>query len=97
MVGSHAPEVKAKESEALTSCQIDDPTLSLVQFHLQLVELLPKSSLQRIEEPRMARMRVHHHNQIVRKADVLYLCPFPIAGNIFGPLQHPIHLVEVDV
>ncbi len=30
--GPHAPEVKAEKSETLTSRQIDDPTLLLVQF-----------------------------------------------------------------
>ena len=64
---------KPKKSKALASLQIDDPTLFFVDFHSQLAELLPESFLHRVEEPPMTRMRVHHDDQVVCKADVLDL------------------------
>ena len=64
---------------------------------MQLVELLPKSFLDRIEEPRLTRMPIHQGNNIVRKADVLYCRLFPKARDFLSPLQHPIYLVEIEV
>src|SRR5947207_4260558 len=66
-----APEVKAQESEALPPTQIHDPTLLLVQMHVECRQLFPQPSVYRLYQPVLPTIIVHEDRQVIGVARVL--------------------------
>ena len=92
-----APKVKAQEAEGFTAGQVDPPTLSLIDGHVQDRPCLTESCLDRLQQPRMATMRIHSHHHVVGTTRVLdrRVCAAP--GDLLRTLQHPVHLREVPM
>src|SRR6516225_1536293 len=94
---THAPKVKAQEVEALPLAPVHDPALGLVQAQIKLGELLPQPPVHRLQQPLVATEAIHEYHQVVGPARVLHVRVPPSPGGLLRPLQHPIHLREVDV
>ena len=73
-------EVEAQKPEAFTSLKVDYAALFIIDFNLQLAELLPKSFVHGPNQPVMSLIGVDQDHQIVcepRIFDVVYL---PLRG-----------------
>src|SRR6202165_509721 len=90
-------EVEAQEPEALAAGQVDGSALLFVDLDLQLGELLPQALVHRFQQPVIAWLRVDQDHRIVSEPRILDGDELPIACGLFCPLQHPVHLVEVEV
>ena len=90
-------KLKAQESEALPLRQVHGPGLFVIDLDLELDQFLPQSLLYRFQQPVMPGVRVHQDHQIVSETHILDVCVRPATGDLFGPLQHSVHLIEVDI
>src|SRR5713101_9442940 len=91
------PEVKAQESKALPPTQVHDPTLLLVQPHIEFRQLLSEPPGHRLHQPVLPTIVVHEDHQVVGIARVLDVRVRTVSRDRLGPLQHGIHLGEIDV
>src|SRR5438045_1555478 len=90
-------EVEAQEPEAFTSLQVDCAALFIIDFNLQLAELLPKSFGHGPNQPVMSLIGVDQDHQIVCEPRIFDVDVLAIAGDFPRSLQHSIHLIEVEV
>src|SRR5215831_241265 len=90
-------ELKAQKSETLPLLEIHPPTLLLVHLHMEFGQLLPQPLFHRLTKPGLSGMTVDQDHQIVGEPSVLDLHPRAFASDFFGPLQHLIHLIEVEI
>src|SRR5712691_5599979 len=92
-----APEVEAQESKALPPAQIHHPALLLVQAYVELRQLLPQPPAYRLHQPVLPTVVVDEDHQVVGVARVLDVRVLAFARDRLRPLQHRIHLNEIDV
>src|ERR1700745_3608238 len=92
-----ASEIEPEEAEALASTKVHDSTLLLIDLDLQFSQLLPKTFFHRLHQPVMSRIGVDQDHQIVGKTRVLDVGVLAGARSLLRPLQHPIHLIEVEI
>src|SRR5215467_2755726 len=59
--------------------------------------ILPQPLLHRLPKPLLARVRIHKNHQIIGKSRVFDCRPPLVAGRCFRPLQHLVHLIEVQI
>src|SRR6202007_2509607 len=90
-------EVEAQKSEAFTSLKVDYAALFIIDFNLQLAELLPKSFVHCPTQPVMSLIGVDQDHQIVCEPRIFDVGVLAIAGDLPRSLQHSIHLIEVEV
>src|SRR5947209_5536248 len=90
-------EVEAQKSEAFTSLKVDCAALFIIDFNLQLAELLPKSFVHCPNQPVMSLIGVDQDHQIVCESRIFDVGVLAIAGDLPRSLQHSIHLIEVEV
>ena len=81
----------------LSPGQIDRPAFVLIDGHLEGRQFLPETRLDGLEEPIMLRIGVHQNHEIVSKPGIFEVGVGPTAGDLFGPLQHPIHCSEIQI
>src|SRR5712692_7834930 len=92
-----APEVEAQKSKALPPIQVHDPALLLVQLHIEFRQLFSQPSVYRLHQPVLPTIVVHEDHQVIGVARVLDVRVRAVGRDHLGPLQHRIHLREVDV
>jgi len=63
----------------------------------ELGQLLAKPSVYLSKQPVTPRLAVHQDHEVVGEARVLDARPLALAGHLLRPLQHAVHLVEVNV
>src|SRR5215469_7266095 len=90
-------EVEAQKPEALTSLKVDYAALFIIDFNLQLAELLPKAFVHGLNQPVMSLIGVDQDHQIVCEPRIFDVGVLAIAGDLPRSLQHSIHLIEVEV
>src|SRR5215210_3228548 len=90
-------EIEAQEAEAFASTQVHDAALLIIDFDLELVELLPQALFHRSDQPVMSRMSVDQDYQIVSEPRIFDGGEPALARNLLCPLQHSIHLIKVEV
>src|ERR687897_734770 len=90
-------KAEAQESERLPLSQVHDPALCLVQAHIEFRELLPQPPVHRPQQPAIPPLAVDENHQVVGIARVLNVRVPAVARDLLGPLQHRVHLMEVDV
>src|SRR5580704_17899498 len=90
-------ELKAQEPEALTALKVHCAALFIIDFHLQLAELLPKPLVHRPDQPVMSLVGVDQDHQIVSEPRVFDVGVLAISHDLPRLLQHLIHLIEVEV
>jgi len=80
-------EVEAQKSEAFTSLKVDYAALFIIDFNLQLAELLPKSFVHCPNQPVMSLIGVDQDHQIGihRPHSICLLCDQSLAA---APVQH---------
>src|SRR3984893_1909461 len=88
---------KAQESEASSLCQIDVVALFVVYLHFEFDQFLPQSLFHRPCQPVMLRMGVDQYHHVIRKPCVLNMGIWLPSGGLNRLLQHPIHLIEIEV
>lgn len=71
--------------------------LLLVHLNLELGQFLPESLLHRLPKPGLPGMPVDQDHQIIGKPGILDFHPRPLARDGLRPLQHLVHLVEVEI
>src|SRR6516225_10205156 len=92
-----AAEVEPEEAEALASAEVHVSTLLLIDLDLQIGQLLPEAFLHRPHKPVMARVGIDQDHQIVGKTRVLDVGEPAAACHLLRPLEHPVHLGEIEV
>src|SRR5215471_13978496 len=90
-------EVEPQKAEALTPSEVDDTALLIIDFDLQLGEFLAQSLFHRRNQPVMSLVGINQDHQIVRESRIFDWGELAIAGDIPRLLQHPIHLIEVNI
>ncbi len=90
-------EREAEESEAVPTGQVDGLTLLLVDRDLEVGEFLPEASVHGREQPVMPAVGIHQDHEIIGEARILEVCVLPVPRDLLGALEHPVHLVEVEV
>jgi hypothetical protein len=96
-MAAHSPKVKTKESKVSSSRQVYHSALVLVDLNLDFGQFLPKSFGHSPWQPLMMRTAIHKDYQIISIPRIVHVRVLAVASNLSGPLQHPIHLGEVDV
>ena len=92
-----ATEVKPQEPKAFASSEVDRAALLFVDLDVKFRQLFPQSLIDRFQQPAIARIRVDQDHDVVREPRVLD-GRVPAAARAFScPLQHLIHLVEVEI
>src|SRR5438552_9442113 len=94
---SHAAELKTQEAEAFSLCQVDLPTLFLVDIDLEFGQFLAETLIHRFKQPVMLRIRIHQNHKIIGKPCVLQVSVGPPTGGLLSPFQHPVNLIQVQV
>src|SRR5246127_3348261 len=92
-----ASEIEPEEAEALASTKVHDSTLFFFDLDLWFSQLLPRSFFHRLHQPVTTRIGVNQDHQIVNKTRVLDEGVLAGARSLLRPLQHPIHLIEVEI
>src|SRR5262252_10907164 len=90
-------EVEPQKTEALTPSEVDDTALLIIDFDLQLGEFLAQSLFHRRNQPVMSLVGINQDHQIVGESRIFDCGELAIAGDIPRSLQHPIHLIEVNI
>src|SRR6201984_737308 len=90
-------KVEAQKSEAFTSLKVDCAALFIIDFNLQLAELLPKSFVHGPNQPVMSLIGVDQDHQIICESRIFDIGVLAVAGALPRSLQHSIHLIEVEV
>ena len=90
-------ELKAQEPEALTALKVHCAALFIIDFNPQLVEFLPMPFVYRSNQPVMPPVGVDQDDQIVCESRIFDVGVLAIACDLPRSLQHPIHLIEVEV
>jgi len=90
-------KLKAQESEALSLRQVNNATLLLIHLDLDLGQFFPKALVYRLSQPLMAGAAPQEDDEIIREPCVLQLGVLAQTSDRPSFLQHPVHLVEVDV
>src|SRR5712671_4201833 len=90
-------EVETQKPEAFTSLKVDHPALFIIDFNLQLAEFLPKPLVYRSNQPVMPPVGVDQDHQIVCESRIFDVGVLAIACDLPRSLQHPVHLIEVEV
>src|SRR5215831_13057452 len=67
---SPAAEFKTKEAEAFSLCQVNLPTLFLVDIDLELGQFLAETLVRRLEQPVMLRRRIQQNPQVIGETSV---------------------------
>src|ERR1700680_4253282 len=75
-------EVEAQKSEAFTSLKVDHAVLFIIDFNLQLAELLPKPFVHCPYEPVMSLIGVDQDHQIVCESRIFDIDVLAIAGDL---------------
>lgn len=96
-MAAHPTELEAEESEAAPSGQVDGPTLFLVDRDLQSGQFLPESSVNGLQQSVMPAVGVHQNHQIVSEAHILKVDVLALTRGVLRPLEHLVHLGEVEV
>src|ERR1700674_4568478 len=90
-------EVKAEKSEALALREVHPPSLLLVHLDLERRQFLSKSPFDHRPKAALARMSVHQDHKIIGEPGVFDIRPPLNTSDVLRSLQHPVHLVEVEV
>src|SRR5262245_30686784 len=93
----YPPEVKTQEAKALPLSQVDHPAFLLIDRDLERGQFFPESSVYGLEEPGMLRIGIHQDHEIIGKPGIFEVGIRSTAGDLFGPLQHPIHRREIQI
>jgi hypothetical protein len=73
---------------------VDDPAFLLIDGNLEGRQFLSEADFHGLEEPIMLRIGLHHDHEIIRTPSVFEGGGGTTTGDLFGPLQHPIHRGE---
>ena len=65
--GRAGAELKTQEPEALTALKVHCAALFIIDFNLQLAELLPKPLVHSPDQPVMSRMRPHYTPKLKKR------------------------------
>src|ERR1700751_6166353 len=85
-------EVEAQKSEAFTSLKVDYAALFIIDFNLQLAELLPKSFVDCPNQPVMSLIGVDQDHQIACEPRIFDLGVLAISAALPRSLKHSILL-----
>src|SRR5215467_1643959 len=94
---SPAAEFKTKEAEAFSLCQVNLPTLFLVDIDLELGQFLAETLVRRLEQPVMLRRRIHQNHQVIGETSVFQVSVGSAPGHLLGSFQHTVKPGEVHV
>src|SRR3954454_7458731 len=90
-------EVEAQEPEALTALKVHRAALFIIDFNLQLAELLAKSFVHCRNQPVMSLVGVDQDHQIVCEPRIFDVGVPAISRDLPRSLQHPVYFIEVEV
>src|SRR5262249_15630825 len=85
----YAPQLKAQESEALSFCQVNVPTLLFVDIDMEFGQFLSQPLVYCFVQPDMLRVSIHQNHQIVGEPCVLKIGVGSAAGGVLSAFQHP--------
>jgi site-specific DNA recombinase len=94
---TNTAEIETQKAEAFAAAEVYISTLLFIDLDLQFGELFAESFLHRHHQPVMSGVGVDQDHQIIGKPCVLDVGVLAVARGLFRPLQHPIHLGEVEV
>ena len=90
-------DVKPQEAEALALAEVHPARLVSIEFHAEFRQLFQQPFPHGPLQPLPAAVAVDPNHHVVGKASVLDVEIPPLPGDFPRPLQHPVHLVEVEV
>ena len=96
--GFRPPEVKPKKAKGLTLGEIDYPGLFRVYLHIKLSQFFQKPLICRLDKPIPSLKAINEDNQVIGISGIVdVVLIFAPASDFLGPLQHFIHLVEIEI
>src|SRR5262249_41825744 len=94
---AHPPEVKAEKAEPFPFLQIHSSTFLFIHFHFELRKFLPQSFLHGRSQPTLFRVGAHQYHQIIGESSILDHRESAVARHFPRPLQHLVHLIEIEI
>src|SRR5215467_1585400 len=92
-----AAKIEPQIAEALASAEVYDPTLLFIDFDLQSNQFLPEALFNRGQKPVMSRIGIDQDHEVICKTRILEPSVLAVACCLLRPLEHTVHLIEVDV
>src|SRR5271157_1423169 len=94
---AHPAEIETQKAEAFASTEVYVSTLLFIDLDLQFGKFFPEPLLHRHHQPVMSLVGIDQDHQIIGKSCVLDVGVLAVARGLLRPLQHPVHLGEVEV